>query len=299
MRIAIAAVAALLFSGVARAQEVTEIPFAPGANSTWRVEETRVRTNTSDAARNRDSVTRATWRIGAETEEGYTATWTTEEVRAEGVVERGENFPQFVGALMSIELDFAGAPSNVEDWPGTRRRIMQAVADISDDDDPAAFAAVERMMAGWTPAQAAQILLQTLSVMSTCHHTGLAVGAPLEAETLVANPFGGEGIAGTERLELLSVDRATNTARLRYTRSLDPASATRAIMTGLRNMAREAGNEAQMEEIEGMSLTHDTRADCEVDLQTGVTRTLIHDVRVTVADVVQTDRREIRVERAD
>jgi len=299
MRFALLALTwALISANAALAQEVVEIPFAPGANSTWRIEETRTRTNSREPQRNRAGVTRATLRIGAETEEGYAASWTTDELQAGGVVERGETLPQFVGTPLAVEIDIAGAPSNIADWPGTRRRIMEAVADVSDNDDPAALAAVERMMAAWTPAQAAQILLQTVSIISICQHTGLAIGAPVEAETLVANPFGGEGIAGVERLELISVDRAANTARLRYGRSLNPESATRAIMTGLRNMMREAGAQSDLGEMEGMTLTHDTSAECEVDLTTGVTRAATYDVRVTMGDMVQTDRREIRVQRA-
>lgn len=295
------ALAIMLTSSVALAQDVVEIPFAPGANTTWRVEETRVRTNSQDTSRNRSGVVRSTLRIGAANEEGFAASWTTDEVRAGGEVERGETLPQFVGTPLAIELDFAGAPSRIDDWPGTLRRIMAAVAELTDAEDPAALAAVERMMAAWTPAQAAQVLLQTASMMSICQHTGLAIGEPAEGETVVANPFGGEGISAIERFELLSVDRAANTARLRYSRSLEPESATRAIMTGLRNMARESGNpaEEQFAQMEGMTLTHDTSAECAVDLRTGVTRSISHDTRVSIGDIIQTDRREISVQRSE
>lgn len=301
MRIALMALTwALVSANVALAQEAVEIPFAPGADSTWRIEETRTRTNSREPERNRAGVVRSTLRVGAETEEGYDASWTTDEIEVAGAVERGQNLPDLIGTPLAIELDWAGAPSDIADWPGTLRRIIEAVAETQEVEDPAALAAVEGMMAAWTPAQAAQILLQTMSVISICQHTGLAIGAPNEAETLVANPFGGEGIAAVERLELVSVDRTANTARLRYSRSLDPDSATRAIMTGLRNMMRDANAaEEAFAEMEGMTLTHDTSAACDVDLSTGVTRAVTYDVRVTMGDMVQTDRREIRVQRAE
>lgn len=301
MRAILAFGAAWAFSVAAFAQDTVPIMFDPGANTTWRVEEVRTRTNSAQADRNVSGTTRATLRIGAASGQGYAASWTTDEIEVGGQVERGQNFSQFVGTPFQMQLDVAGAPISLDDWPATLARIMSAVEEINGGGDPEAHAAVERMMAAWSPAQAAQVLMQTVSVISVCQHTNLTIGETIEAETLVANPFGGEAILATERLELVSVDRAGNSARLRYSRSLDPASATRAIVAGLRNLVRDAGqaSEEALAQFEGATLTHDTVADCDVDLRTGMVRSVLYDARVQMAGAVQTDRREIRVTRVE
>jgi hypothetical protein len=303
MRTIFAVICAIACAGSAFAQSgSTEIPFAPSAGSEWNITEVRTRTGRGEGRdETKVATTRGTLTLIDRTRDGFRANWILNQINADGVTVTDE--PQLlIGLNMGLMLDEAGAPVSVDEWPALRAQIFAAMEDIT----PAAerteswrrsIATIENLMSQWAPAHAAQMLVPGIAVMSICQGTDLNVGEPVTATTRMPNALGGPPIDATESLTLVSMDRNVGVARLVYTRGLDPESATASIRQTLVNLARDSGR--PVEEIEqmfaNMTMTHDTRAECVVDLVTGVTRSATHEVIVTMGPVSRSDRREITV----
>jgi len=303
MRGVVAAIAVAAWASLAAAETApVEIPFSPSANSGWQITETRTRVARGEGQDStRTATTRGTLTINAASQHGFGASWIVDQIDAAGMVVTNE--PELlVGLTMRVTLDEAGAPTAVEDWPGLRQRIMRAVEELT----PAAertqewrrgVTAMDGLMAQWGAGHAAQLLVPSVAVMSICQGTGLIIGEPVSAVSQLPNALGGPPIDATETLTLTSVDRTAGVARLTYLRQLDPESATIAIRESLINLARQSGRPvAEIEQtFANMSLTHDTRAECVVDLRTGVTRSVTHEVVVSMGPAYRSDRREISV----
>ncbi|HYD86379.1 MAG TPA: hypothetical protein VEA80_02790 [Vitreimonas sp.] len=303
MKTLLATVCFALSSGAAFAQSApTDIPFAPAANSAWNVTEVRTRVARGEGQDQTNvATTRGTLAIGARTPDGFDAIWTMNRIEAAGVTITDE--PQLlIGVDMRLSLDEVGTPVSVQDWPRFRQNIFSTVEAITPPAERTegwrrSMTALQNLMAQWEASHAAQLLASSIAVMSICQGTGLRVGEPVSASTHLPNALGGPPIAATESLTLDSVDGAAGVARLTYSRALNPESATVAIREALVNLASQGGHSA--EEIErmfdGMTLIHDTRAECVVDLATGVTRSVTHEIEVTMGPAYRSDRREITV----
>lgn len=310
MRTIVILVAAAFWASASWAQErAVEIPFAPGARAVFDIREVRTRTSTDQSGPNGEGRVQATLQIlGAGAP--YSATWTTNSVEADGVIvnDRTPGAASFlIGVPIALTLDESGAPLVISDWDGLRQRIFQAVREMTPEGERTdewlrATQATERMFNSMNPTTAAQQLLPDISIISLCQHTGLTIGEPLRSETQTANVLGGPPIQTSVSFELRSVDRQAGTANIEFTSSLDPASVTASMRETMERVLRETGRDRAevMAEFEGVTLRHNTRADCVVDLQTGVTRSVTHNVSISMgAAGTRSDRRVITVTRRE
>lgn len=286
-------------------QGAVEIPFAPDALATFAVEEVRTRTSTDQRGPNGIGRVSATLEIvgGAPP---YQAIWTTHRVEAGGQVIDGSQpgaANLLIGMPVSITLDESGAPQAIADWEGLRQRVFHALRDITPENERTAewqraIEATERMFASMNPNTAAQTMFPDISIMSLCQHTGLTIGQPLRSETMTPNVLGGPPIRTSVSYELQQVDRSAGLAKILFTSSLDPASAMASMRETVERVTRETGRDpaAVAAEFEGVTLNHDARAECSVDLQTGVTRSVTHRVTVSMgAAGRRTDERIITI----
>ncbi len=308
MRIGLILLAAACWASVAWAQErAVEIPFAPGESAVFDIREVRTRTSTDQGGPNGESRIQATLQVGG-AGAPYNATWTTNSVEADGIVVNGRTpgaASLLIGVPVALTLDDSGTPMAISDWDGLRQRIFQAVREMTPEDERTGewlrtTQATERMFSSRSPATAAQQFFPAITIMSLCQHKGLAIGEPLRSETQTANVLGGPPIQTSVAFELQSVDRQAGTANIIFTSSLDPASAMSSMRETMERVLRETGRDRAevMAEFEGVTLDHSTRAECVVDLQTGVTRTVTHNVSISMGvPGARSDRRVITVTR--
>lgn len=301
MRGAIAVVIAGAMCGSAWAQEIVEIPYAPGVGTQWALEEvlTKSRTDENGGVQTTVGTMRGVLSIERETPSGFEGTWTTESVEAGGVVLNSANGGEFlIGVPLGLSLDRDGAPSAVRDWPSVLQRIIDAVARTQQDPDQRVLDAIQRMYASWTPEMAASLLFKNLAAVSVCQGVADTPGIPVEAEGMMQSGLGGQPILVRERFELVSVDRDRGIAHMRYSQTLDPESAAASLREGMRRLAEQTGRplDEVTAQFEG-GLTHTTTVSCETDLATGVPRSVTSEVQARTGPAEQVERREITMRR--
>jgi hypothetical protein len=230
---------------------------------------------------------------------GFDATWTTESVEAGGVViDAANGGVLMIGVPLGLSLDRDGAPSAVRDWQSVLRRIIDAVEAVEQNPDQRALAAVERMYSNMTPETAAALLFKNLAAASTCQGIAEVPGVPVDADGYMTSGLGGPPILVRERFELASVDRDRGVALIRFSQALDPDSAAASMREGMQRLARDAGRplDEVITQFEG-GLSHTTTVSCETDLETGVPRSVTHEVHARTGPAEQRERREITIRR--
>lgn len=302
MRVLVAMLGLAMMAMPALAQQGDPVlmPYQPAVNSQWRISEVRTRLSRGDGAETeRRGTSIGTLTVRTAGNDTFDVQWVVDSVEAGGI--RVTDQPELlIGLPMQIRLDEVGTPSVIQDWDGLRRRVFEMMeqttpANERDEQWRRSLITFEGMMAQWSPSHAAQVMAPTLAVVSLCQGMGLRLGEVFSSRVQMPNPLGGPPIDGTESVTLQSV--TAGTATLVYSRSLDPASATASLGQSIFALAQQSGQPvAELEaQFAGHSFTHDARATCTVDRNTGVTRSVVHEVNVTFGPVARVDRREVTV----
>jgi hypothetical protein len=306
MRIVPVVIGAALCVGSALAQEI-HIPFSPPASAIYDVEETRTRISSAPGGANGTAVVRATLEIrgsGAP----YQAMWTTNRIEAGGARIDAHSpgaAALLIGVPMQLTLDERGAPVAIQDWAGLRQRVFRLLEENTPQSERTgewrqAHQAAERMFASMKPETAAQTLFPDVAVMSLCQGLRLEIGKSLQSDALTPNVLGGPPFRTIVTYELQSVDRQAGLGRILYTSAVDPQSMIASLRPTIERVVRETGRDmAEVErELAGATVTHNTRAQCVVDLGTGVTQLVTHRVTVdTGTQGLSTDQRAIMITR--
>jgi hypothetical protein len=306
MRIIAGVIGAGLCVGSAFAQEI-DSPFSPPATAVYDIEETRTRTSSEQRTANGTGIVRATLEIRG-SDAPYQATWTTNSVDAGGVHLDARSpgaAALLIGVPMQLTLNESGAPLAIQDWDGLRQRVFRLLAENTPKNERTAewrqaHQTAERMFAAMKPETAAQTLFADVAVMSLCQGVRLEIGKPLRSDAMMPNALGGPPIRAIITYELLSADRQAGVARILYTSTLDPPSATASIRSSMERITRETGRDvaAVEREWEGVTVTHNTSAECVVDLKTGVTQRITHRVESQWGPQgAQTDQRAVVITR--
>lgn len=273
------------------------IPFAPRAPASFVIDEVRTRTFTEGGeTRTRSGRVRSTLEISAHNAGAYGAVWTTNSAEpAAIVIDNGGADPTLlVGERISLTLDESGAPLAFSDWRSIRRGMFRIM--LEHERDPfwrRAYTATERAMAQWSPEIAAQTLMETLSILSACHNTDLAPGAPESLDLTARVSFGALSIPMRATWELEGVDTEASVARIIHTRAPEMASFNARAAASKTGLVFPAGSEG-----EGVdNVEH--RTECVVDLQSGVTRSATFEIRMSVGGETDIRRRVITVTPAE
>lgn len=284
------------------AQELVDLPFSPATPSTFVVESVQARTSNNPQRPSRAGRTRATLELRRGST-GFEAIWTTVSIEAGGHTMTSSTpgaAALFVGVPLTLKLDQAGAPQTVVDWEGLRARIFAVLQSATPEaertsDWHRANETVERMFASMDPATAAQTIFPDISILSICQETSLRVGETQSFEGETPSVFGGSPIPTVAQYELQAIDRTAGVATIIYDSSLEPEAAAASFRMAMERIARETGRDpaAGQPEFAGGTLAHTTRAECSVDLATGVTRSVTHTVTAVFGGDSSTDRRVI------
>jgi len=294
-------------ASLAHAQSApVEIPFAPSEQTVLDIQEARTRTSTDARGPNGAGRVTAILEINGG-EPPFTATWTTTSVEANGqVIAQGSPGAAQLLVGMPIGLDLAedGSPSAVQDWPDVRQRVMSVVTELTPaaertEEWRRANEATQRLFASMSPSDAARLLFQDVGIMALCQHTGLTLNQPLQSETMTPNPLGGSPIRTLVTFELTGVDQDAGVAHIVYSSAFDPESVTASVREMIERMTRETGRTLTTEELESqrnITLVHNARAECVVDLRTGIARSIVYDTAIDMGSQGRrADRRELTI----
>lgn len=283
-----------------------EIPFAPQGRTVLGIENVRTRTSTDTRGPNGSGRVTATLEINGG-ESPFAAIWTTTRVEANGqvIVQSSPGAAQLlVGMPVGLELAENGSPSAVQNWPEFQRHVIAAVTELTPAAERTeqwrlATEATQRLFASMSASNAARLLFQDVGIMAICQHTGLVVGQPLHSETMTPNPLGGSPIRTLVTYELVGVDESAGSARIVFSSAFDPESVAASVREMIQRAMQETGRTPTDEELESqrnMTLSQNARAECVVDLNTGIARSIVYDVVIDMGSQGRrTDRRELTI----
>src|SRR5262245_5308909 len=239
MRFGLLVIGAWLAAPIAFAQEAsTPIPFAPAIGSAFTFE---ARTEiVSDDGQTSVEQAGYTLQIRAHAD-AYEATWILNHATTQGETRRF-NPTLILGLPISLTLNAAGEPTDVANWESAQKELSERLArDTSHDPFSGGLSSHPRL--------AAIELAMPLATTTVCQNTNLRVGEPHRTERNYPPSHGFVMMARTSR-ELTSIDREAGTARIAFERH---------------DETREEGQSAP---LNAMTM----RAECTVDLQSGVVR---------------------------
>jgi|GEM_PF-5084295 len=298
---------ALACASTAHAQTApVEIPFSPQERTVLEIQNVRTRTSTDARGPNGSGRVTATLEINGE-ESPYAAIWTTTRVEANGqvIVQNSPGAAQLlVGMPVGLELAENGSPSAVQNWAEFQRHVIAAVTELTPAAERTeqwrrATEATQRLFASMSASDAARLLFQDVGIMALCQHTGLVVEQPLHSETMTPNPLGGSPIRTLVTYELTSVDQNAGLAHIVFSSTFDPESVAASVLEMIERATRETGRTLTDEELESqrnLTLSQNARAECVVDMNTGIARSVVYDVSIDMGSQGRrTDWRELTI----
>lgn len=295
---------ALLATVTAAFAEPIDIPFSPGAVTLDIVE---VRTRTSTDQRGPTGAGRITAILAISGDDNARrGTWTTTSVQANGQTITA-NSPGaaelLIGFPMTMELGEDGAPVSIADWPALRARVLDTLTNLTPEAERTeqwrrGNEAARRVFESMSASDAARLLAGEVGILALCQHTSLPLNESLQSETMTPNPLGGPPIRTLVTYRLTNVDREAGRARISVSTALDPASATESIRQLMAQLSRETGRALpdDDESMDDFRLEQTTQTECDVDLATGIARSVTYLVSVRSGPANQrTDRRELTI----
>ena len=199
-----------------------------------------------------------------------------------------------MSGLMKLTFVYAAddslKPVTVEDWPKLVSQVGQSMRTLAGEDKTTAQAmdAAVSMFSGMSPEQAAGVFLKEDGLLSLPINAALEPGKPLTYEDSLPSPLGGPPIKSQSALALVKVDSVRGIASLRWTQTLDPASARASVAQMVQTMLARMGPEGAKPEVkamfEKMSFDRTSACDYEVDLKTGLPVKADCDSKISLTD---------------
>lgn len=168
------------------------------------------------------------------------------------------------------------APLAMEDWPAVTADMRKGFAVLAGDSPDAAKAldATMGMFERMSPEQAASVMLKEDAFLSTPVNVELDTGKPVTYSQEGPNPLGGPPIRSNGSIVAERIDQARGVAVLRWSETLDPASASVAVAGFAKTLMDRMGPEAQKPEaralLDNMKIERATSCLYEVDLKIGL-----------------------------
>ncbi len=171
----------------------------------------------------------------AETDEGYRVTKTLTKFEISDVsdpaIKEGMKDPAAAKMMenliratspLSYSADESLSPILIEDWEGTKSRILEAIGDMltSSGASPEEAAQMKKAMSAvyeqLTPEGATSMFLESDHMMALPHNIGLSLNKPIVADSQMQMPLGGHLVDAKESITLTSWNEGGNTAHVSY-----------------------------------------------------------------------------------
>ncbi|CAL4866652.1 hypothetical protein MMA231_00895 [Asticcacaulis sp. MM231] len=196
----------------------------------------------------------------SETDDGYRVTKTLLKFSISDVtdpaIKEGMNDPaaakmmeNLTSALspLSYSADESLSPVLIEDWEGTKARVLKAMDELmtSGGASPQEAAQLKQAMAvvydQLTPETATGMFLEADRMMGLPHNIGLSLKKPITASGQIQMPLGGQPVDAQESIALISWNDAGNTAHVSYDYAPTPESLKAYLTTFLPTFMKQAG----------------------------------------------------------
>lgn len=168
------------------------------------------------------------------------------------------------------------APTAIEDWPGVTADMRKGFSALAGNSAEAgkALDATMSVFERMSPEQAASVMLKEDTFLSTPINVDLEVGKPVTYEQEGPNPLGGGPIRSNGSIVAEKVDQARGVATLRWSETLDPASAGSAVTAFAKTLLARMGPQAEKPEasamLSAMKIERGTTCLYEMDLKIGL-----------------------------
>lgn len=191
--------------------------------------------------------------------------------------EANEGAPDLIKAAagflfpLEIEVDDRLLPTRIINWEALKAAMVK-VYEVQIPDLAARKAAVG-VLEIWDDTTAAPQMLKDQSLLAAGQGTSLELGAPEAYEADIANPLGGPPIKATGSYTLVSVNKGTGRASLRWSQDLDPVSTTHAVMSLVDRLIAATPAEKQGEarlKLSTMTISRHDTCDYQIDINTGL-----------------------------
>lgn len=243
--------------------------------------------------------------VHAEHEAGYSMRWTMGESEFIGMdPERAglaaELVNMFQGVVLDMRTDEFGTPNaliNEDDVRGHVEQLFDKIEELALAEG-APPAQLEQMLGPARSMLEGEMLDRSVLREPALYYFAcgmhLEVGQLLEFEELLPNPFGGDPFPGNSQLLLESWDVEQNRAVLIHRLELDPEETSRVMLETFTQLAKKMGGPApEAEDLPEFEIVDESEYD--IDLATGLPRSMSHVRTASTAGTTQVDRIAIRV----
>ena len=304
------AAAALLTIGLslpapAQQQPYVEKPYSPSVGSRWTIQSDSksVEHRAAGDERNQQTSIRSELTIDQKLADGYRISYVSRDIKVSGNAPGARLLADVFGAMKDVVIrartDATGKPVEVENLDEVKTALKQVVEAMTAkfQSNPQAGAFVRDMLLKMfdVPAkEAARIYLDELPQLAAAQNSGLKPGQARRDRDDFPSPFGGGAIKSELVTRLESWDDKTGQATIVRQRETDPESLKQLALSGARQLARVADQNAVTPEVlDAMksikfSMTSETR----YLVENGATRTMYEREITTASAMGRTLRKE-------
>ncbi len=227
---------------------------------------------------------------------GYIMAWTTDIVEIAG--EKYDKTSSLAGSLLLgvpfvFTTDWDGAPVRVHD-------IQKTLEDLRNNEilaqfDPKIVNAVIEYMKNTPDDALAKQFFEVPTVMSLCQNTELKLGEEETWEGSVPFPVPNQKgeLKTVETFRLVSVDKARQQARIRYTRKFDKDDLNEFIAKYVTELFGEIAKKPI--DMDGKTIENTTQANCVVNMGTGWVETMQYELRLNDGKKIGVNMYDIKV----
>lgn len=172
---------------------------------------------------------------------------------------------------IDLEVDEHLTPTRIVNWDalkGAMTKVYQQTLSEAVARD-AAIAMLDKL----DGATATPMMLQEQTLLALGQGTSLQIGVTTQYEDQIASPLGGQPVKATGAFTLVSADRKSGRAVVRWTQDLDPESASQAAMAFVDRLIATAPAAKQDEArsyLSTMTLARHDACDYQIDIRTGL-----------------------------
>ncbi|WP_304165850.1 hypothetical protein [Phenylobacterium aquaticum] len=172
---------------------------------------------------------------------------------------------------LDLEVDEHLTPTRIVNWAALKG-AMTKVYQQSLSEAVARDAAIA-MLDKLDGATATPMMLQEQTLLALGQGTNLQIGVTTQYEDQIASPLGGRPIKASGAFTLVSADRGSGRAVVRWTQDLDPESASqaaKALVDRLISTAPAAKQDEARSYLSTMTLARHDACDYQIDIRSGL-----------------------------
>lgn len=254
------------------------LPYQPPVGHTWLVEIERTKTTTDRGVTTTESgKISGQYEVVGSREGGYSSAWTITDLSSGPVpLYNWAVVSALRGMRVEFDADIRGAPVALKNWPAVRDIAEKALLALPKGaSHKAAQNTLRNFLSGLTPETAAPYFLKELDIISACQNTDLPMGRETTAIDTTLNQAG-EPVTNPRSSLLVGIDQVARTATLKRQMTSDTEK-----LSGVLVSTNPVTGKLERRIVHSDAAAHRSiTSDCAVDIDSGVTRHVLHEERL-------------------